>query len=74
MEQNQHQKELHDVIVRARQVFPDENIFYDIGGKQAIPDFIAQLKKRIAVADQKYTPHRRLVDNVQKECYTFDIQ
>ena len=36
MEQNQHQKELHDIIVRARQVFPDENIFYDIGGKQGL--------------------------------------
>ena len=45
------QQELHDVIQKARQVFPDENIFYDLSCKETIPEFIANLRKRIKEAE-----------------------
>ncbi len=38
---------LHIVIAEARRLFPDEKIYYDITGRQTIPEYIEELKDRI---------------------------
>ena len=38
---------LHTVILEARRLFPNEKIYFNLGGTQTIPDYIEELKERI---------------------------
>lgn len=43
--------ELHKTIQKARKLFPNEIIAYNLAGTQTIDEFIAELKQRIEEAE-----------------------
>lgn len=44
--------EFHNLIVRARKLYPTENFFYDLGGEISIGEYMDYLGRRIDEYDE----------------------
>lgn len=44
--------EFHNLIVRARELYPNEDFFYDLGGKMSVDEYMEYLRQRIDEYDE----------------------
>ena len=44
--------EFHNLLVRARELYPNEKFFYDLGGEMSIGEYMEYLRRRIDEYDE----------------------
>ena len=44
--------EFHNLIVRARELYPNEDFFYDLGGPMSVDEYMEYLRQRIDEYDE----------------------